>query len=95
MKFGIRKPSLKKSVKARTTGNLNRQVKSKINPVVQVIYGYITLFAILSLILKPFLVCPFNIWLLIIVFVLFDVSPLKDSSYPFSFSLRLRLQTRS
>lgn len=33
MKFGMRKPSLKKSVKARTTGKLNRQVKSKVNPV--------------------------------------------------------------
>ena len=33
MKFGMRKPNLKKSVKARTTGKLKRQVKSKVNPV--------------------------------------------------------------
>ena len=32
MKFGMRKPSLKKSIKARTTGKLKRQVKSAINP---------------------------------------------------------------
>lgn len=32
MKFGMRTPSLKKSFKARTTGNLKRQVKSTINP---------------------------------------------------------------
>jgi len=32
MKFGIRKPILKKSFKARTTGKLKRQVKSAINP---------------------------------------------------------------
>ena len=32
MKFGMRKPSLKKSFKARTTGKLKRQVKSAINP---------------------------------------------------------------
>lgn len=32
MKFGMRKPNLKKSVKARTTGRAKRKVKSKINP---------------------------------------------------------------
>lgn len=32
MKFGIRKPSLKKSIKARTTGKLKRTIKSSINP---------------------------------------------------------------
>lgn len=31
MKIGIRKPSIKKSIKARTTGKLKRKVKS-INP---------------------------------------------------------------
>lgn len=32
MKFGVRKPSLKKSIKARTTGKLKRKVKSSVNP---------------------------------------------------------------
>lgn len=32
MKFGFRKPSLKKSIKARTTGKIKRKVKSKVNP---------------------------------------------------------------
>lgn len=32
MKFGLRKPSIKKSVKARTTGKLKRKVKSSVNP---------------------------------------------------------------
>ncbi|WP_099336066.1 hypothetical protein [Clostridium cadaveris] len=32
MKVGIRKPSLKKSVKARTTGRVKRAVKSSIDP---------------------------------------------------------------
>lgn len=32
MKFGIRKPSLKKSLKARTTGKAKRAIKSAINP---------------------------------------------------------------
>ncbi|MGD9678326.1 MAG: hypothetical protein AB7V16_08285 [Vulcanibacillus sp.] len=32
MKFGMRKPSLKKSFKARTTGKLKRKLKSTINP---------------------------------------------------------------
>lgn len=32
MKFGIRKPSPKKMIKARTTGKIKRQVKSSINP---------------------------------------------------------------
>lgn len=32
MKIGIRKPSLKKSLKARTTGKLKRQLKKSINP---------------------------------------------------------------
>lgn len=32
MKVGIRKPSLKKSLKARTTGSLKRKAKSAINP---------------------------------------------------------------
>jgi len=32
MKFGMRKPSLKKSIKARTTGALKRKVKKSINP---------------------------------------------------------------
>ena len=32
MKIGMRKPSLKKSLKARTTGKLKRKVKKSINP---------------------------------------------------------------
>ena len=32
MKFGMRKPNLTKSIKARTTGKLKRKVKSSINP---------------------------------------------------------------
>ena len=32
MKFGMRKPSLTKSIKARTTGKLKRKIKSSINP---------------------------------------------------------------
>lgn len=32
MKIGIRKPSLKRTVKARTTGALKRKVKGSINP---------------------------------------------------------------
>ena len=33
MKMGIRKPSIKKSIKARTTGKLKRTVKKAVNPV--------------------------------------------------------------
>ena len=32
MKFGLRTPSLKKSIKARTTGKLKRKLKTTINP---------------------------------------------------------------
>lgn len=32
MKIGIRKPSIKKSIRARTTGALKRKVKRSINP---------------------------------------------------------------
>lgn len=32
MKVGIRKPSLKKSIKARTTGKLKRTIKKSVNP---------------------------------------------------------------
>lgn len=32
MKFGMRKPSLMKSVKARTTGKIKRKIKSSVNP---------------------------------------------------------------
>ena len=32
MKVGMRKPSLKKSLKARTTGRVKRAVKSTVNP---------------------------------------------------------------
>lgn len=32
MKFGARKPSLKKSIKARTTGRAKRVIKKSINP---------------------------------------------------------------
>lgn len=32
MKVGMRKPSIKKSISARTTGRLNRTVKKSINP---------------------------------------------------------------
>lgn len=32
MKFGIRKPSIKKSIKARTTGKLKRKAKKAVNP---------------------------------------------------------------
>lgn len=33
MKFGPRKPSIKRSVKARTTGKVKRKIKSSVNPV--------------------------------------------------------------
>ena len=32
MKFGMRKPSLKRSLKARTTGKMKRAIKRKTNP---------------------------------------------------------------
>ncbi|KKG52363.1 hypothetical protein [Methanosarcina mazei] len=32
MKFGIRKPSIKKSIRARTTGRLKRKIKKSIIP---------------------------------------------------------------
>ena len=32
MKFGIREPNLKKSIKARTTGKIKRTAKRSINP---------------------------------------------------------------
>lgn len=32
MKIGMRKPSLKKSFKARTTGKIKRKVKKSVNP---------------------------------------------------------------
>lgn len=32
MKFGMRKPSLKKSLKSRTTGKLKRKIKKSVNP---------------------------------------------------------------
>lgn len=32
MKFGIRKPSIKKSISARTTGRLKREIKRSIDP---------------------------------------------------------------
>lgn len=32
MKLGIRKPSIKKSLKAKTTGKLKRSIKKEINP---------------------------------------------------------------
>lgn len=32
MKFGMRKPSLKKSIKARTTGRVKRGMKRSVNP---------------------------------------------------------------
>lgn len=32
MKIGIRKPSLKKSIKAKTTGKLKRSMKKAVNP---------------------------------------------------------------
>lgn len=32
MKFGLRTPSIKKSIKARTTGKLKRNIKKSINP---------------------------------------------------------------
>ena len=32
MKFGMRKPSIKKSMKARTTGKLKRKAKGALNP---------------------------------------------------------------
>lgn len=32
MKIGLRKPSIKKSLKARTTGKLKRSIKSSVNP---------------------------------------------------------------
>lgn len=32
MKFGLRTPSFKKSIKARTTGRIKREVKSAMNP---------------------------------------------------------------
>lgn len=33
MKLGLRKPSLSKSLKARTTGKLKRSIKKAINPI--------------------------------------------------------------
>ena len=33
MKFGMRKPSIKKSFKARTTGKAKRKLKKAVNPV--------------------------------------------------------------
>lgn len=32
MKVGFRKPSIKKSIKARTTGKVKRKIKSSVNP---------------------------------------------------------------
>lgn len=32
MKIGLRKPSIKRSIKARTTGKLKRKIKSSIDP---------------------------------------------------------------
>lgn len=32
MKFGIRKPSIKKSISARTTGRLKREIRRSIDP---------------------------------------------------------------
>ena len=32
MKFGFRKPNIKKSIKAKTTGKLKRKAKSAVNP---------------------------------------------------------------
>jgi len=32
MKLGMRKPSIKKSIRARTTGKLKRKVKKAVNP---------------------------------------------------------------
>ena len=32
LKIGMRKPSIKKSIKARTTGKIKRKVKKSINP---------------------------------------------------------------
>ena len=32
MKIGIRKPSIKKSIKARTTGKLKKEIKSEVIP---------------------------------------------------------------
>ena len=32
MKIGLRKPSIKKSLKARTTGKLKRNIKGSVNP---------------------------------------------------------------
>ena len=32
MKYGVRKPNIKKSIKARTTGKVKRQVKKSVNP---------------------------------------------------------------
>ena len=32
MKFGIRKPNIEKSIKARTTGKINRKIKKSVNP---------------------------------------------------------------
>lgn len=32
MKIGVRKPSIKKSISAKTTGKMNRSIKKGINP---------------------------------------------------------------
>ena len=37
MKYGVRKPNIKKSIKARTTGKVKRQVKKAVNP----LYGIV------------------------------------------------------
>lgn len=33
MKFGFRTPNIKKSIKAKTTGRINRNIKKSFNPV--------------------------------------------------------------
>ena len=32
MKFGMRKPNIKKSIRARTTGKIKRKIKKGVNP---------------------------------------------------------------
>lgn len=57
MKIGVRTPSIKKSVSARTTGRINREIKRAVNPVYgkKVLGGLMILnvLLIIKFIIKP------------------------------------------
>lgn len=61
---------------------------------IQIIFGYLTVFAIASLLFNPLYKSNFNIWILLLVVLTFDIQPLKDSDYPFGFALEFRFQIR-